>query len=349
MKHRIHKMRKRLWLYFAAAVFIIMLASSFCIMTLAFLLYRSEFFVPSHIPMIPLAIFLLLSIVIATIISIIVGRKILRPLEHFSDAAGQVATGDFSLRVDERSSVPEVRHFARHFNMMVHDLGSLETLRNDFVNNISHEFKTPIATIEGYATLLQEPSLSDAERTEYTAMLMASTRQLSELSGNILSLARLENQDIVLNLTEFRLDEQVREALLLLEKEWSAGNIQLKLDLAAVRYTGDAELLLLVWRNLIENAIKFSADEAVIEIQLEQYSRYTVFRITDHGCGMTPEVQKHVFDKFYQGDTTRKTAGNGLGLALVHKIVTLHDGTIQLISAPDQGCTFIVSLPHQPE
>jgi len=286
-------------------------------------------------------------VIIGTAISFFVAGKILKPVTRFSEAANKVAKGDFSIRVKNSGSIQEIKDFEHNFNLMIQELGSIETLRNDFVSNISHEFKTPIAAIEGYTTLLQDDTLSDRERDEYTRMVIESARQLSTLSGNILSLSKLENQEVLLETNQFRLDEQIREAILLLENEWMNQNLELQLDLAKVTFVGDENLLIHVWKNLIDNAIKFSPPVGKIAIELYSAGDDIVAKFIDNGCGMPIDVQNHVFDKFYQGDTARKASGNGLGLPLAKRIIELHKGTIQLESKENKGTVFIVKLQQE--
>jgi len=343
-------MKKRphihLLLYFAAIIFVIMLITAFVMICLAFAMYHFGF-LPDHKnnnPLIPIVLLLFISVIIGTVISFFVAGKILQPITGFGEVSAEVAKGNFSIRIADSSKIPEIQEFISNFNLMVRELGSIETLRDDFVSNISHEFKTPIAAIEGYVTLLQDSTLSDNERTEYTQMVIESARQLSTLSGNILSLSKLDNQEVLLQKKPFRLDEQIREAILLLENEWGEKNLDLQVDLTKLTYTGDANLLLLVWRNLIENAVKFTPDGGTISVLLYSENSDICVKIADTGCGMSPEVCQHVFDKFYQADTARMTSGNGLGLALVQRIVELHNGSVTVISEPLKGTAFTVQL-----
>ena len=296
-------------------------------------------------PLAPIVFLLFISVVIGTGISFFVAKKILKPITSFSNATDEVAKGNFNIEINEKNPIKEIQDLAKNFNIMVQELSSIETLRNDFIINVSHEFKTPIATIEGYATLLQENNLSDIEYKEYTQMIIHSARQLNTLSSNILSLSRLENQEIVLEKTFYRLDEQIRHAVLMLEPEWSLKNLDFQLDLIKKEYYGNEGLLMQIWINLIENAIKFTPQAGKIHISLSEKFPHLIFKITDTGLGIHVSNINRIFDKFYQGDTTRKTEGNGLGLALVKRIVDLSKGEIMVESAINKGTTFTIIFP----
>ena len=335
-----------LWIYFAFIVFGIMLATAFIMTFLVYLLFQMGLLNQhNRNPLAPIVFLLFISVIIGTSISLFVAKKILKPITNFSNATDEVAKGNFDIEINESSPIKEIRDLSKNFNIMVHELSSIETLRNDFIVNVSHEFKTPIATIEGYATLLQGNSLSDDEYKEYTQMIIHSARQLNTLSGNILSLSKLENQELIMEKDLYRLDEQIRHAVLMLESEWSLKDIDFQIDLVKTEFCGNEGLLLQVWLNLIGNAIKFTANGGTIYISLSKENSSIVFTIADTGIGIDNEIINHIFDKFYQGDTTRKTEGNGLGLALVKRIIDLSKGSITVNSCLDKGTTFCVNLP----
>ncbi|MDD9146935.1 MULTISPECIES: HAMP domain-containing sensor histidine kinase [unclassified Sporolactobacillus] len=340
------KAHTTLWLYFAIVVFLIMLVTAMIMTIIAFILLHFGYLNPSdRTPLIPISILMFMSIVIGTVISLFVGKKILKPITQFSKAAKQVAKGDFNIKLNETSHINEIHELTRNFNIMVHELSSIETLRNDFVVNVSHEFKTPITTIEGYATLLQDKTLSDKDKDEYIQMILESTRQLTTLCGNILILSKLENQGLVMDKQTFRLDEQIRQAILLLEPNWSKKNINFEIDLINMTYLGKEDLLMQVWINLLDNAIKFSKQDGTVNVSLIQDQGMIRVDISDNGIGMTEAVIHHIFDKFYQGNTTRSSSGNGLGLPLVKKIIELCDGRITVKSKYNEGTHFTVFLP----
>lgn len=335
-----------LWWYFVSLVFVIILSFILIMSILAYLYFQAGNTTLSHRgPLPPILIIILFSLVIGTTITVMVGRKILSPILDFSKAANEIANGNFDIYLNESHRVNEISDVAHHFNIMVQELRSIETLRSDFVVNVSHEFKTPIAAIEGYATLLQEDNLSKEEHDEYTGMIIDSARQLSTLSGNILKISKLENQEMLTEQTEYRLDEQLRQALLLLERVWAPKQIDLNLELDELHYYGNEELMMQVWLNVLGNAIKFTPEYGEISVSLHLDSPWISVVIADTGIGMPPSVRKHIFEKFYQGDPARSAEGNGLGLPLVARIISLSKGTIEVSSVPGQGSIFTVRLP----
>lgn len=334
-----------LWLYFSIIIFIIFTFTAILMFGIAMILYHNGFFPTNKgLPVFPILFLFSMSIFIGTIISIFVSKIILKPIINFTMGVEKVSNGDFNISLNEKSQIKELQNLIHNFNRMTHELASIETLRNDFVTNVSHEFKTPISSIEGYATLLQDNSLSDSERLEYCDMIMESTKQLGTLTGNILLLSKLENQNVVANPQEFRLDEQIRQAILLLESKWTSKNIDLEILLDKITYTGNESLLMQVWMNLIDNAIKFTSEYGTIEIVLRKKDTSILFQIRDSGCGISSDAVTHIFDKFYQGDLARKTEGNGLGLALVKVILNFSGGSISVESKEGYGTTFYVTL-----
>lgn len=287
----------------------------------------------------------LASIVIGCLISHVIGVRPLTMLQDLSHATQEVARGNFDVRLNENTHAAEIRNMAHNFNSMAKELAHTELLRNDFIENVSHEFKTPLAAIEGYATLLQNPLLTEEDRQLYTRQILTNTRRLSSLSGNILLLSRLENQEMEIKQECFSLDEQLRECILLYEPQWTAANLDLDIDLDTADYTGNSRLLAQVWQNLLGNAMKFTPPQGKIQILLRKKEDCLQVSITDNGPGMTPEVQARIWEKFYQGDPSRAASGNGLGLTLVRRIIDLHGGSIEVKSAPGEGSTFIVTLP----
>ena len=228
---------------------------------------------------------------------------------------------------------------------MVKELGATETLQTDFISNVSHEFKTPINAIEGYASLLQDHQQSQAEQDAYIEKILFNTHRLSTLTGNILLLSKINNQSIHPQRTVFRLDEQVRQAIVALEQKWTEKDIDFDVELDKISYSGYESLLIHVWSNLIDNAIKFDPHGGMIALRLRQEDGFAVFTINDNGPGVAPEDQERVFHKFYQSDSSRVMDGNGLGLPLVKKIVEFSGGTVTLENLPEAGCRFTVRLP----
>lgn len=296
----------------------------------------------------PSLMFLASSIIISVIISLALWTKVLIPLGNISQAAKQVAKGDFSVRVKPSRSLQELNELTDNFNRMVQELGGIEAFQSDFVTNISHEFKTPLAAIEGYATLLQDPNLSEELRNEYTRIIIDSTRQLSHMSGNILLLSRLERQEIVTNQTSFKLDEQIRQAILLLEPLWEKKRLELDIALPSVRYYGNSELLLQVWLNLFQNAIKFTPPGGMMSVTMQTVPNAVLVSVRDSGTGMDEETRARIFDKFYSKSSEPSQKGNGLGLSITKRIIDLLHGTIQVESCPGEGSCFTIQLPLEP-
>lgn len=265
------------------------------------------------------------------------------PIFKLREAMGKVADGDFSVRLNTKSTSKEISEVYSGFNLMAHELQSTEMLQSDFVSNVSHEFKTPINAIEGYSTLLQDCENLNEEHKEYVDKILYNTNRLSTLVGNILLLSKLENQDIHSNQTKFRLDEQIRQALLSLETAWTEKDIWFDVDMDSVSYISNENLLSHIWTNLIANAIKFTPVGSTIKLQLKSKWNKLIFTIEDQGPGLSEEAQKHLFDKFYQADTSHKQEGNGLGLALVKRILAIEGGEISAENI-GSGCRFTVVL-----
>lgn len=285
------------------------------------------------------------SVFVGTLLSKLAGRQPLAAITAMSEAAKEVAKGNFDISLPEDSPVEELQDMSRNFNLMARELAGTELLRTDFVENVSHEFKTPLSAIEGYATLLQRRDLSVEKRREYTGKILYNTRRLSALSSNILLLSRLENQEIGIQKELFCLDEQLREVVLAQEAGWTAKELELEIDLEAVDYCGSKDLLVHVWQNILSNAVKFAPQDGIIRLLLRREDGQILVCIADNGPGMSEEVRQRVFEKFYQGDASRSSQGNGLGLALSKRIIDLHGGEISVSTKEGKGTTFTVSLP----
>ena len=289
---------------------------------------------------------LLFSLILGSVITAFISWQFFAPITRLSKAMKQVAAGDFSVRLEANHPIKEIRDIYANFNLMTQELSATEILQTDFVSNVSHEFKTPISAIEGYATLLQDDRENSAdERRQYVDKILFNTRRLSKLVHNILLLSKVDNQAILSNQTTFRLDEQIRQTIVLLEPSWDPKNLDFDVNLDPVRFTCNEGMLSQVWSNLLGNAIKFSPDGGVIRMSLTLTTDAIRFEIQDQGPGIDETVQHHLFDKFYQGDSSHKSEGNGLGLALVKQILTTCDGQIWAENAPEGGCLFVVELP----
>ncbi len=271
------------------------------------------------------------------------------PLQKMAEATEEVATGDFSVHlstIHTGSKMDYLDEMILNFNKMVQELGSIETLKTDFVSNVSHEMKTPIAVIKNASQMLQDPELDSDSQQEYVAVIEESAEKLSTLITNILRLNKLENQHITPETERFDVCENLIECIMEQDSAMEKKNIELAADLDERVYVqADRELLKLVWNNLLSNAIKFSEDGGLIEIRQERNDRNAVICIQDHGLGMNRETASHIFDKFYQGDTSHATEGNGLGLALAVRVLELTGGSIRCESAEGEGSSFYVTLP----
>ena len=289
---------------------------------------------------------LVASSAVAGIIALLLNHRILRPIRNLGSAMNRVAGGDFKLRIDSTSRSGDIQQLYKDFNVMVSELEKTEVLQSDFVSNVSHEFKTPINAIEGYTMLLQDTDGATPEQREYVDKILHNTHRLSSLIGDILLLSKVENQTIAREETEFRLDEQVRQSILSLEPQWSEKETDFDVELEEISYRGDERLLMHVWNNLIGNAVKFNPPNAAVRLRLSRSDGGVVFTVEDEGPGIPPEAQKHIFDKFYQGDSSHREEGNGLGLALVKRILNVCGGEIAQENLPGRGCRFTVKLPE---
>ena len=278
-----------------------------------------------------------------------VRRKIMvdRPVRIITDATEKITSGDFFARVEpfHGSGMEGFNQVGEAINAMASELSSVETLRADFIANVSHEMKTPLAVMQNYGTLLQSPDLSEEQRITYAKTITDASRRLADMMTNILKLNRLENQQIYPNPTTFDLGEQLCESLLQYESTWERKNIEIETEIAdRVLVSADSELLSLVWNNLFSNAFKFTEDGGKVTLTLIADEKYATVKISDTGCGMSAEVGAHIFEKFYQGDTSHATQGNGLGLALVKRVVDIMQGEIGVESAVGVGTTFTVKI-----
>ncbi len=276
-------------------------------------------------------------------------RKIMveRPTKTITEATEKIMSGDFSVRIPlmQSSGLEGFNQIATAINQMAEELSSLETLRTDFIANVSHEMKTPLAVMQNYGTLLQAPDLSEEKRLEYAKGITDGSRRMADMMTNILKLNRLENQQIYPEVLEFDLGEQLCECLLQYENVWEKANIEIETDIAEdVKIKADAELLGHVWNNLFSNAFKFTPSGGTVTVSLTATDHHAIVKVTDTGCGMTPEVGAHIFEKFYQGDTSHSGQGNGLGLALVKRVIDIMQGEIGVESVVGVGTTFTVKI-----
>ena len=295
--------------------------------------------------------FMVLSLAVGVMLIALLARMMIRPIRELVLATKQVAKGDFSVRVEKGDADDEVAELVGSFNDMTKELGNNEIFKKDFINNFSHEFKTPIVSIRGFAKQLQRDDISEDQRREYVEIIVRESERLANMSSNVLLLTRLENQQIMPDITEFSLDEQLRQAILLLEKQWSDKEMDLDIDLPYLKIRANEEMLSHVWINIIGNAVKFSESGGRLAVSCRMVRDRAEVVIADSGIGMDEATCERIFDKFYQGDVSstgvysHAAEGNGLGLALVKRIVELSNGSIKVKSRPGEGTVFTVCLP----
>lgn len=341
-KQRIQKFR--LPLLFALVVFFVMLATIAIIAagTIFFsrigLLNRSEY---SQMPLLLLA---LISVIIGTALAALISRKPLEPLREIMTAVDRVADGDYGVRVEPKG-IEEFQQLGRKFNHMAEEIGSVEMLRTDFINNFSHEFKTPIVSMRGLAQLLKRDDLTAEERNQYLDLIIDESERLTTLATSVLSLSKYEQQTIVTDKKRFNVSEQIRLVIAMLDSKWSDKHIDLTFDSDEVYLNGNEEMLRQVWINLMDNAIKFSPEYGTVEVIAAEEEDSVVIDFINQGTPLSKDTVEHIFDKFYQGDTSHSAKGNGLGLPIAKKIVELHGGTIRVSSRDAYSIVFEVRLP----
>ena len=284
------------------------------------------------------------SIMMGTAIAWFFSKKALKPIRKIIDATRKVAAGDFSVKVGIRG-IHELEELSQSFNIMAQELSNTEALRRDFINDFSHEFKTPIVSVRGFAKLLKDGSLSEKDRQEYLDIIITESERLAALSTNVLNLTKYENLEIITDKAEYRLDEQIRRAVVLTEPKWTAKGIEVVLEMDEVLFTGNSDLTQQIWLNLLDNAIKFSNLNGIITIWLTCREGGIRFTIRDNGVGMDDLTKARVFDKFYQGDESRSKSGNGLGLTIVKRIIDLCGGRVEIRGELGVGSEFVVWLP----
>lgn len=317
--------------------------------TFIFLLQNGFFLVWRLTSIILIILLFIASTAIGSITAILLSRFFLQPIDNLRKAMEKVKKGDYTAKVKpierplrENATITQLED---SFNAMTAELRNTELLRKDFVSNFSHEFKTPISSIKGMAKQLYAGEVGEEQKNEFLKIIYEESARLADLSDEILLLTRLENRQIVPEQNEYSLDEQLRRCMLLYEETWSAKELDIDMDLEEINYCSNEDLLAHVWNNLYGNAVKFTPPNGSLNVTAKKKETHIEVCVKDSGIGMTPETVSRIFDKFYQGDTSHTTPGNGLGLALVKKILTLIGGTISVESAPGQGSAFTILLP----
>ena len=306
----------------------------------------------------------IISLIIGGVISFFASRIPLRPVNKIINKMNRLAAGDFESQLTVESndeigiltttfndetamfSNPAIKEFAECFNKMAEELENTELLRNDFINNFSHEFKTPIVSITGLANLLESGNLTEEQRVQYARAIREESMRLSSMASNILNLSKIENQTILTDVTEFNVSEQIRSAVLLLEEKWNAKNIELQIELEEYVIEANEELLKQVWINLMDNAVKFAPNEGMVALSIDDKGDALCIIVSNTGCDIPYDKQEKIFNKFYQADESHATKGNGIGLAIVKGIVDLHHGTVE-VKSENGLTTFSVMLPKK--
>lgn len=335
-------------------VFLIYFALCAFVVTCSFLLFFHGIQIPpEQLPMAAVVTFfnvIFLTVLFVAIDAVRRAVTVDRPVERIQTALSQIMQGDFSVRLDTKGVQGNFAQIMESINRMTEELSGVETLRTDFIANVSHELKTPLAVMQNYGTMLQQPDLSDEKRLEYAKAITDSSRRLASLITNILKLNKLENQQIYPAAARYDLSEQLCQSLLQFENVWEQKGIEIETDIAGeVAVCADAELLMLVWNNLLSNAFKFTEPGGTVSVSLTADETYATVTVSDTGCGMTPEVGAHIFEKFYQGDTSHNLQGNGLGLALVKRVVDILRGEIRVESMVGKGSSFTVKVRRTPD
>lgn len=305
-------------------------------------LIQSKFMMTIWVPI----AFLITSAILGTVFASLMSKQLIKPLDKLSQATQAVAKGDFSVRIDGETNVQAINVLLNDFNKMATELGSIELFRSDFINNFSHEFKTPIVSICGFARQLEKGGLTQEEQKTYAHIIAANAEHLASMASSVLLMTKLENQEIVEGKEKYSLDDQIRDCILTMQNEWENKKIDLTIELDEVEFFGNKEIVSHIWSNLIGNAIKFTPENGEIAIKMSEKDNIVSVEIEDNGIGMSKEVLEHIFDKFYQGDKSHKTFGNGLGLPLTKRIVTLCGGDISVKSKEGEGSTFMVDLSN---
>ncbi len=270
-----------------------------------------------------------------------------KPVKQIVAAAEKIARGDYSVRIPRLSTINRtdgLNEIIDCYNKMAEELAGIESLQTDFIANVSHELKTPLTVIQNYGTLLQQPDLSEKDRLRYAKAASDAARRLSELITNILKLSKIENQQIYSTAEDYELNEQLCACLLRFETVWEDKNITIETAIDEVHIHADPELLSIVWNNLFSNALKFTEKDGTVRVTLREDCGTAIVTVSDTGCGISPQVGKRIFDKFYQADTSHRASGNGLGLALVRRVINIMNGEISVQSEVGKGSTFTVRL-----
>ena len=342
--------RKSLTIVLAVFVFAILLTAIAMTALGLFILTKTGVLVEGEISLYSVILFMsVISLAIGGLLAFFSSRIPLKPINNLINKMNRLAAGDFKARLafgETLSSHPAFKEISTSFNTMAEELENTELLRNDFINNFSHEFKTPIVSITGFAKLLAKGNLTDEQKAEYLSAIEEESMRLSTMATNVLKLTKVENQTILSELSTYNLSEQIRSAVLLLEREWTEKNIELQLDFDDYTIEANEELLKEIWINLFDNAVKFTPRCGTIALTVEEAEEQYLVTVSNTGSEIPPEKRERIFKKFYQADESHATKGNGIGLAIVKRIVDLHGGEITVLSEKDVT-SFRVVLPQK--
>ncbi|MCD7748687.1 MAG: HAMP domain-containing histidine kinase [Oscillospiraceae bacterium] len=346
-KNRRQEQRGTLTALFSAIIFLILTVTILLVgMAVAILVHTGTLHLTFHTGL-PAVLFVAGlaggSILMGTIVGSFIDRAPLRALNKTIDGINKLARGNYETRL-QVSELPALGELAESFNTLAAELQNTEMLRSDFVNNFSHEFKTPIVSIQGFAKLLQKGNLTPEQQREYLDIIVAESGRLADMATNVLSLTRVENQEILTDVTAFNLSEQLRNCVLLLEKKWTAKNLDVMIDLEVYTIRASEALRKEVWINLLDNAIKFSPQNGEIAVQIQPDGEKLTVSVTNYGPDIPLEDQNRIFNKFYQGDTSHSGEGTGVGLAVAKRVTDLHQGRIE-VSSGGGKTVFSVTLP----
>lgn len=344
---KLHSRMKKIQLamLFAAIVFLILLVTMLIVFGGIFILQKLGLTLIDEMSRVPLFTFAIVSIGVGTALAFLFSKLPLKPIRTVCKAADKIAEGDYSVRINLKGSA-EFSQLADSFNHMAQELGSVEMLRSDFVNNFSHEFKTPIVSIRGFAKMLRRDDLTDEERNEYLDTIITESERLAELSTNVLNLTKIEQQTILTDKKRFNVTEQIRLVIAILSEKWQKKNLEFDFDCGEIFLVGNEEMLKQVWINLLDNAIKFSPIGGTITIKLSRTVKSVIINITNADSTLTEEQASHIFDKFYQADKSHAASGYGIGLAIVKRIIELHGGEISVEPDEKSKVSFNIELPN---
>lgn len=337
--------RAALTLLFAAIVFCVLVVTMLIVGSVALLLVRADMLkkVNSRNVLVPIALLAFVSILIGTVVAAVTSRVPLKPINNLINGMNRLAEGEYDTRIN-LGNYSVGKEISKSFNILAEELMNTEMLRSDFINNFSHEFKTPIVSIRGFAKLLRKGNLSSEQQREYLDIIVNESSRLADMATNVLNLTKVENQSILTDITCFNLSEQIRDCVLLLEKKWSGKGLTVRVDFDEYSIHANEELLMQVWINLIDNAVKFSPEAGEIGISIAQADDMLTVLVKNNGPYISPEERNRIFNKFWQGDTSHASEGTGIGLSIARRITTLHKGVISVASSLEET-VFSVRLP----